>query len=76
MVWGWDRHPRKTYTACLEIHRKGGRGEDGKQCADTRNSGMRGMRRETEVYTLFALTHWPRSNGGGLTWMLFSCRFR
>lgn len=76
VVWGCDRQPMKTYTPCLEIHRKGGRGEDAKQCADTRNSRMRGMRREAEVCTLCALTHWPTSYGGGLTWMLFSCRFR
>lgn len=25
---------------------------------------------------LCALTHGPTSDGGGLTWMLFSCRFR
>lgn len=34
------------------------------------------MGREAEAYTLCALTHGPTSDGGGLTWMLFSCRFR
>lgn len=76
VVWGCDRHPRKTYTACVEIHRKGGRGEDGKRCADTRNARMGGTRREAEACTLSALTQGPTSDGGGLTWMLFSCRFR
>lgn len=37
---------------------------------------VEGIGREAEAYTLYALTHGPTSDGGGLTWMLFSCRFR
>lgn len=65
------------HTACVEVHRKGGPGGDARSwCAGARNSRLRGIEREAEAYAFCTLTHGPNSDEGGLTWMLFSCRFR